>query len=331
MGPPGKFGLHLGFTFDLRDEHLREGMTPEQAAEFDKPETIDAIAAALEKLGHRVDRIGSVGRLAGRLVAGERWDAVFNIAEGVSGFGREAQVPALLEAYGIPVVFSDPLTLALALHKGQTKRVVQAAGLRTPRFIVVDDPGEWSDAGLRYPLFCKPVAEGTGKGVGAKCLVNGREDLTGRVQDLFTRFSQPVLVEEYLPGREFTAGVIGSGGKARVLGTMEVLLNGRAEPGAYSFDNKNQYQERVEYRLADDPEAAAAGRLALAAYRLLGCRDAGRVDIRSDASGMPAFIEINPLAGLNPVHSDLPILCRLLGKSFDDLIADIMESAMERL
>ncbi|MDR0362435.1 MAG: D-alanine--D-alanine ligase [Planctomycetota bacterium] len=324
--------LRLGFTYDLRDEYIREGMSPEAAAEFDKAETIDAIAASLENLGHRVDRVGRLKRLVERLAAGDRWDMAFNIAEGAAGFAREAQVPALLEAYSLPAVFSDAFVLAVALHKGATKTLMRAAGIRTPGFMVFGD-ADVADAArrLRFPLFCKPVAEGTGKGVEARGRVETARDLGERVGDLLARFRQPVLVEEYLPGREFTVGIVGTGEKAGVLGVMEVLLNDRAEPGVYSYANKDDYEERVDYRLADDREALAAGDLALASYRALGCRDAGRVDIRSDADGLPSFIEINPLAGLNHIHSDLPIICRLRGNSFDDLIRWIMDSAMERL
>lgn len=322
--------MTLGFTFDLRDHYLAQGYSPEAAAEFDKPQTVDAIEQALVKRGHRVDRIGNVRHLVARLAGGGAWDMVFNIAEGVRGFAREAQVPALLEAYGIPVVFSDALTLSLCLHKGYAKRVVRDLGLPTPRFAVVDDPAAAVAADLRYPLFVKPVAEGTGKGVSSRGKVDGAEQLRAVAATLIPRFRQPVLVEEFLPGREFTVGIVGTGETARALGVMEVALRGDAEPYAYSFENKDRYEDRVEYRLADDPEARAAAAIALAAYRGLGCRDAGRVDLRSDAAGSPSFIEINPLAGLDSAHSDLPILCRLLGHSFDDLIGWILDSAEGR-
>lgn len=323
--------LQIGFTYDLRDDYLAEGMSPEEAAEFDKPATIDAIASTLTGLGHRVARIGNLRALTGRLAAGERWDLVFNIAEGRSGFAREAQIPALLEGFGIPTVFSDALTLALCLHKGFTKRVVRDAGLATPKFVVVEEVGDLDVSGLSFPLFAKPVAEGTGKGVSVKGMVRDAMSLRTVCDSLLSRFWQPVLVEEFLPGREFTVGVVGTGAKARVLGTIEILLLSNAEPLAYTFDNKDQYLDRVKYLLVDDPESRAAADLALAAYRALGCRDGGRVDIRSDAEGKPQFMEINPLAGLDPVNSDLPIICGLKGYAFEELIGWIMDSAMERL
>ncbi len=321
----------IGLTYDMRDDYLAMGLGEEETAEFDRAETIEAIEAALGGLGHQCVRIGHVRELARRLVAGQRWDLVFNIAEGLLGLGREAQVPALLDAYAIPYTFSDPLVLALTLHKGLTKRVVRDLGLATPDFAVVEDPGDLAGLKLPYPLFAKPVAEGTGKGVTPASRVAGPAELERTVAALLERFRQPVLVETYLPGREFTVGLIGTGRQARPLAVMEVELLARAEPGVYSYVNKEQCEDRVRYRLAHDPEADAAAELALAAWRGLGCRDGGRVDIRSDGAGRPHFLEVNPLAGLHHAHSDLPIMNSLLGRTFRDLMADILDSARRRL
>ncbi|MDR1520429.1 MAG: D-alanine--D-alanine ligase [Planctomycetota bacterium] len=324
--------MYIGITYDLKGDYLADGFDAVETAEFDQPETIEAIEAALRGLGHTTDRIGRLDRLIARLAAGERWDLVFNLAEGFRGSTREAQIPALLEARGIPAVFGDALCLAVCLHKGHSKRIVRDGGIPTPRFAVVADPEtDLPRPELAFPLFVKPVAEGTGKGVAADGRVTDGSGLARVCREIIARFRQPALVEEYLPGREFTVGIVGTGRKARLIGVMEVLLLDNAEPGAYTFGNKDKYEERVRYRLAGDPEARAAGEIALAAYRLLDCRDAGRVDLRSDAAGKPQFMEINPLAGLNPSHSDLPILCRLAGVGYGRLIAGIIDSAGERL
>jgi D-alanine-D-alanine ligase and related ATP-grasp enzymes len=324
--------LSIGFVYDLREDYLAAGFSPEAAAEFDKPGTIDAITAELTALGHTVERIGNVRRLASQLVSGTRWDLVFNIAEGVKGFARESQVPALLDAYDIPYVFSDALTLAVSLHKGMTKSVIRDAGLPTAKFAVVEDAEFLPDvAGFAFPLFVKPVAEGTGKGVSAAGKITNLAELGPLCHSIITRFDQPALMEEFLPGREFTVGIVGTGSKARSIGIMEVNLLANAEPGVYSFDNKDKYEDRVRYSLAGDVEALKAADVALAAYRLLGCRDGGRVDLRSDSRGVPHFMEINPLAGLDPIHSDLPIMCHLQGISYSQLIGWIVNSAIERL
>jgi len=323
--------MHVGFTYDLKKDYLEAGFTEEEAAEFDGIETIEGVEGALVSLGHRVERIGTVKRLAEMLVAGKRWDLVFNIAEGVRGIGREAQIPALLDAYDIPYVFSDPMVLALCLHKGMTKRVVRDGGVPTAKFHVVADEHDLDAVRLAYPLFAKPVAEGTGKGIGAFSKIPDAKTLRARCLDLLARHHQPVLVEEYLPGRECTVGVVGTGRDARVVGVMEVLFKPKAEKDAYGLHNKKNYKEIVEYAVPEKELCDACGAVALDAWRVLECRDGGRVDVRCDARGIPNFIEVNPLAGLHPIDSDLPILARLNGTDYRTLLSLIMESAMARI
>lgn len=323
----------VGLTYDLRSEYLAAGYGEEETAEFDHEDTVAAIEAALAKLGHRTERIGRLHRLVARLAGGARWDLVFNIAEGLFGIGREAQVPALLDAYEIAYTFSDPLVMSLTLDKGMTKRVIRDAGIPTADFAVVHTP-DAARADFAPPYFIKPVAEGTGKGIDARSIVRRREDLPAACAALVARFRQPVLVERFLPGREFTVGIVGTGDRAAVLGTIEVHLLATAEAQIYSYGNKKEYETRVAYRLvkpAADPAVAEAEAISLAAWRTLGCRDAGRIDIRCDESGRAQFLEVNPLAGLHPVHSDLPIICRHVGVAYGDLIARITASAAERV
>ena len=323
--------MRVGFTYDLRSDYLAEGYGMEETAEFDSAATIDAIAAALTSLGHEVDRIGNIRHLARRLVAGDRFDLVFNIAEGLHGIARESQVPALLDAYDIPYVFSDPLVLALTQHKGMTKHVIRDCGVPTAPFAVVDTMADIAKVALPYPLFAKPIAEGSGKGINPASRANGPDELAAACADLLSRFRQPVLVETFLPGREFTVGIVGSGADAEPVGVLEVILNENAEQGVYSYLNKEEYDTRVTYRLVDDPEAVRAGQVALAAWRALGCRDGGRIDLRSDVRGNPHFLEVNPLAGLSPVKSDLPIMAFKAGWSYEQLIGRIVASALARV
>lgn len=323
--------MRIGITYDLREEYLSMGFSEEETAEFDRVDTIEGIEASIRHWGHETERIGHLRNLVSRLAGGARWDLVFNIAEGMYGLSREAQVPALLEAYRIPFTFSDARVLMLALHKANTKQLLRDAGLATPAFHLVERPDDIARVALPLPLFAKPVAEGTGKGIHAHSKIRTSEQLDAVCRELLRAFRQPVLVETFLPGREVTVGIAGTGDDARVLGVMEVLLRSTAESDVYSFTNKAQYEGRVDYALVEGPLAEEAGALALAAYRTLGCRDAGRIDLRADAQGRMSVIELNPLAGLNPVHSDLPILCRLRGISFDDLIGQILESAQRRV
>jgi len=325
------YQMKIGITYDLRDDYKAAGFTDEETAEFDSVETITAIDATLREMGFTTERIGNIRMLAPRLVSGERWDFVFNIAEGLRGFGREAQIPALLEAWDIPCAFSDPLVLALTLHKGMTKRVIRDLGIPTPDFAVVETAAEVAALNLAFPLFAKPVAEGTGKGITPASKIEGSNQLARVCSELLTTFRQPVLVETFLPGREFTVGIIGTGADAYVPAVMEVLFTENAQQDIYSYANKEEWQGRIEYRLAEDEAAIAAAKTALAAWRGLGCRDGGRVDLRADSNGVPNFIELNPLAGLRPGHSDLPILCELAGMPYRELISGIVRSVLRRL
>lgn len=323
--------MNIGLTYDLRDDYLAEGYGEEETAEFDRRDTIDAIERTLQELGYETSRIGHARNLMKRLALGERWNIVFNIAEGMYGFGREALVPALLEAHQIPCVFSDSLVLALTLHKGMTKHVIRDLGIPTPDFAVVSSEADIENISLPFPLFAKPVAEGTGKGVTAASKIRNQHELHHVCLKLLATYHQPVLVETFLPGREFTVGVLGTGKEARAIGVMEVILNDQAEQDVYSYTNKEYCEELVEYRLATDAMAKKASEVAVAAWRGLGCRDAGRLDLRADAKGMPNFIEVNPLAGIHPEHSDLPILCTLVGISYRELLENIMRSALTRV
>jgi D-alanine-D-alanine ligase len=268
------------------------------------------------------------------LAAGDRWDLVFNICEGLRGIAREAQVPALLEAYSIPCTFGDPVAMTVCLHKGLTKTLVEKSGMPTPQFVVVETMSDLAKVNLPFPLFAKPIAEGTGKGVSPASRISSAAELSQVCAALLSDFRQPVLVETYLSGREFTVGILGSGDDARVLGTLEIVLLSDAEPGAYSYLNKERCEELVRYDLVrsdNDPEVAEAERIALISWRELNGRDAGRIDLRSDGSGQPNFIEANPLAGLHPEHSDLPMIATKVGMSFQELIRQIVESAAKRV
>ncbi len=325
-------GLFIGLCYDLKEDYLKAGFSASEVMEFDDEETIIGLEDALFQLGHQVERVGNGRTLALRLAKGDRWDLVFNIAEGVKGRSREAQVPAVCELFAQPYTFSDPLTCALTLDKALTKRVVRDFGLPTGPFAVVSTPEEAAAVSLPIPLFLKPLAEGSSKGVTGKSLVKERQDLVSVYQALQQEFQQPVLVETFLPGREVTVGIVGNGNNARVIGVMEIIFTDQAETAAYTALNKDEYLDRVSYRLLTDPDplAARARQLALDVYRTLGCRDASRIELRCNAGGELQFLEVNPLSGLHPVRSDLIIMARLAGVEYTELIGKIVESAWQR-
>ncbi len=321
----------VGITYDLRDEYLRMGYSEEETGEFDRIDTIEAIETTLQSLGYETDRIGHIRNLVARLNHGDRWDLVFNIAEGMFGSGREAQVPALLDAYQIPYVFSGPLVLALTLDKAWTKVIVRDAGVPTPDFFVVEKPEDIQKINLPFPLFAKPLAEGTGLGIDSDSVINEPVHLKTRCNYLLKKYHQPVIVERFLSGREFTAGIVGTGDDARCIGVIEIILKPNAEENVYSFVNKEECEERVIYALTDAEAVKACTPLAMKAWKAIRGEDAGRVDIRFDDKGKPHLLEVNPLSGIHPEHSDLPILAKLHGIKYRELMEMIMNSAVQKV
>lgn len=322
----------VGLTYDLRSEYLASGFSEESVAEFDSDQTVDAVDSAIRQLGHQTERIGGAFSLAKKLAAGHKWDLVFNFAEGLKGRCRESQVPALLELYDIRYTFSDPLVCTLTLDKAFAKRLVRDAHLPTPDFAVIENLSQLPAVSLKFPLFAKPLAEGTGKGIDKHSKIDSPEQLQDICRKLLKRFDQPVLIEEYLPGREFTTAVLGNGANARVLGTMEFAIRKDAPAQDYSYQVKEFCEQFVHYfPMTKGKLRCEVEDLAIKSYRVLECRDAARVDIRLDSAGRPSFLEINPLPGLNPTHSDLPMIAAQESLSFKELIGIIINNALERL
>ncbi len=322
--------MNIGLTYDLRSDYLNEGYSDEETAEFDRESTIEGIEDALHQLGHETNRIGHVRHLLFRLSNGDRWDLVFNICEGMHGIGREAQVPAILDVFQIPYTFSDVMVLSLTLHKGMTKRVIRDAGIPTPDFFVLENLTQLSAVNIPFPLFVKPNAEGTGKGINSMSKVNSHAALTDVCRELLPLYPSGLLIESYLPGREFTVGILGTGDSAYPIGVMEIIYTLSETNAIYSYQTKADYENAVKYVVPEKEAGDPCMALALKAWQILGCRDGGRVDIRIDRHGIPNFIEVNPLAGLDKIHSDLPILAYKHGYDYKQLIDEIIQSAKKR-
>jgi D-alanine-D-alanine ligase len=319
----------IGLTYDLRSDYLKEGYSHEETAEFDKEETIAGIENAIQNAGFETERIGHARQLMTALSAGKKWDLVFNIAEGMYGEGRESLIPALLDSYKIPYVFSGPVTLGVSLNKAFTKHIVRDAGILTPDFFVVYKVEDIENCKLEYPLFAKPIAEGTGKGIENKSVIKDKNQLKVVCTSLLKTFKQAVLVERFLPGREFTTGIVGNGNEASVVGSMEVVY-GENTSEIYSMFNKENYEDRISYRLPDDETALKCAEISLKVWNILNANDGGRVDLRMDENGNVNFLEINPLAGLNPIHSDLPLLSKLNNLSYQELMNRILNASIKR-
>jgi D-alanine-D-alanine ligase len=319
--------MKVGLTFDLRSWYTDRGYSMDETAEFDKQETVDALDDGIRKMGYETEQIGNAFQLIEALAAGKRWDIIFNIAEGLYGDGRESVVPAILDQYRIPYVFSGPVIMGISLNKHMAKLVVEAAGVPVSPGMLISKPADLSLVNLQYPLFIKPVSEGTGKGITEKSLVKNSVELEKMAKWILDEFRQPALVEEYLPGREFTVGVVGYGDSARAIGGMEVIT---ANNLPYSVEVKENYQDYCQYKPLDEEIAEECKSVAIGAWKALDAVDAGRVDVKADRNGRICFIEANPLAGLNPVHSDLPILSRMYGIEYQQLLEMIMDSALRR-
>jgi D-alanine-D-alanine ligase len=320
--------MKIGLTYDLRSWYLDRGYSMDETAEFDKQETVDALDNSLRLMGHETELIGNAFQLIEALAAGRKWDMVFNIAEGLFGDGRESVVPAILDQYRIPYVFSGPVIMGISLNKHLAKLVVASAGVPVSPGLLVTDIKDLTNLNLKYPLFVKPVSEGTGKGITDKSLVNSFAELKTMVEWILKEFEQPALVEEYLPGREFTVGVIGHGDQTVAIGGMEVITSGNLP---YSVYVKENYHDYCKYVPLSDDIAEECKAVAVKAWKALDAVDGGRVDVKSDRNGKICFIEANPLAGLNPVHSDLPILARMYNIDYQKLMEMIISSAIKRI
>ena len=333
--------MRLGIAYDLRREQQRDPGRPDDVLEeYDSEATVDAIAAALRDAGHEVLRLGGGRRFLERALAAGSADApvdlVFNIAEGRGSRSREAQVPAVCEMLGLPYTGSDPLCLALCLDKALSKRVAASHGVATAAFCLVEDAEGIDSATLPpLPAIAKPNAEGSSIGVRRDARCTTREALRDRVRALLADYRTPVLVEQFIEGVEVTVGILGTGPQARVVGTMEIAPREVSDqPFVYSIEVKRNYRQEVDYHVPPrlgTASIAAIEACALAAYRALGCRDVGRVDLRLDARGAPWLIEINPLPGLNPVDGDLPLIWQRGGRPYAELIAAIVDQAVGRM
>ena len=323
--------MEIGIAYDLVPESGADGPV-DRFEEYDSRATIDAVASALSALGHRPRCLGGGRRFLSGVLARPP-ELLFNMAEGFGRSSREAQVPSVCEMLAIPYTHSDPLTLTTTLDKPTAKRLVRDYGLRTPRFAVVQRPDQ--ELALRFPLIAKPVAEGSSMGLRVSSRVVDGAALRDQVARLLRDYGQPVLVEEFCPGPEFTVGVLGTGDAAAPIGVMEIAPRDRdVTDFVYSIEVKRMSDAAVEYRVPPaqpEPLVRAVAEFALAAYRALDCRDVARIDVRVDRDGEPAFLEANPLPGLRPAWGDIVILAERSGLSFEALIGRIVDAARARL
>ncbi len=330
-----KFGLTYTARSSIKSVGAEVTHLEDAEEEFDSPETIAAIAAALSSLGHEVELLGDGEALVERLLAGPKPEFIFNFAEGRGiSRNREAWTPSLLEVFGIPYTGSDPLTLAATLDKECAKRLVASAGIAVPRGGLIEGrPEAFAEllSGLTLPLIVKPAYEGSSKGILRRSLVESHTELWDVIAECQFHYEQPALVEEFINGDELTVGVIGNS-QPEILGVMRVLPLRTDCPFIYSLEVKRDWRRQVRYetpaRLSVADDAAVCG-AALLAFKSLGCRDVARIDFRL-RNGVPYFLEANPLPGLKPGSSDLILMAEAQGIDYRDLISRIVDAAVSR-
>jgi D-alanine-D-alanine ligase len=347
--------MHVALLANLKkNAPTWPGMSPDHWDDLDSEETIQAISGALEAGGHRVTFLEGDVTLYDRL-RDVRPDICFNICEGHFGDGREAQVPAMLEMLRIPYTGSRVLTLALALNKPMTKRVLAYHGLPTPPFQAFERLDEPLDPDIRFPLFVKPSSEGTGMGVSAESIVRSEEQLRAQLRRIFERYDEPALVERFIEGREVTVGLVGNltspvawripedEEAPRISRGLHFFPPLEVDMAAYPAEEAGVYTSRIKVELANEfhylcpaplheEQIEEFNWLTAATFRVTGCLDVARVDFRLDANDgdKPYILEVNPLPGLNPHYSDLCIEAAAAGWRYEELVNRILEEAIER-
>jgi D-alanine-D-alanine ligase len=329
--------MEVAVTYNLKEKD--ETKPPDYFSEFDSEETINAIVGALRGKGYKVSPVNVNNSDLFSYFRKNRVDMVFNIAEGKHGKFRESEIPAILDYLDIPYTGSSTFSLALALNKAFTKKILIAEGIPTPRYQVFSSGEEALDEGLKFPLIAKPNCEGSAKGITKNCVVRDEAGLRAIVKELLEKYCQEVLVEEFIEGKELTVGIL-ENGKASVLPILEIDFSTAAKSGEFFYSwHMKEYQGdhsrgtvptfHCPARL-DPKTEALVKETALQTHRAVGCYDISRTDIRLNAEGIPYVLEINPLPGLDPKESNFPQMAYAAGMKYEDIIESILLSALQR-
>ncbi len=323
-------------TLDLRKRHKEKDMY----AEWDTEETVNAVRDAIAER-YNIVMIEANEQAYPKLVT-VRPDFVFNIAEGLHGVSREAQIPAMLEMLRIPYLGSDPLTLGICLDKARAKEILSYHKIPTAGFTVISSMGQFEDVRLKFPAIVKPLHEGSSKGIYNSCVVRNPDELANEVKIILDTYNEPALVEDFLPGREFTVAMLGNGDDVQVLPIVEIKFDALPDGvnPIYSYEAKWIWDQRdtpldvfeCPARI-DDSLTDEISMVCRDAYRVLNCRDWSRIDVRLDSHGRPNILEINPLPGILPNPEDnscFPKAARAVGVSYNQLINAVLDIAMKR-
>lgn len=325
----------VGLTYNLKDDYFvdenNKNLPDDYFEEFDKKETIDAIVDVIENAGHKVIKLGY--NLECILKYKSVIDIVFNIAEGLGSRNREGYIPSILDYLGIPYTGSDATALNISLDKNLCKAIARYVGVNTPDWHIINNNFKSYDEIRNFPVIVKPLSEGSSKGIYDDNIAYMTSSVISKVKDLITRYNCDVLVERFIVGYDYTVGILCD----EVIGMMRIEPNDGNKLGydwIYSLSNKRNYKESVRYvkfvKEDNDSLYYQLYDMSLKIYHTIGCKDFARVDFRVDRNGLAYFIEINPLAGLNPKDSDLIILAKMFGYSYNDVVMSILNNAIRR-
>jgi D-alanine-D-alanine ligase len=328
--------MKIGLAYDLKDSVISTLTSPEDALEeYDSPETVEALAAVIESLGHSTIKLGGGKEFIVNILQNDI-DFVFNICEGWGNYkSREAQIPSILEMLAIPYSGSDPQCLAICLDKPLTKTLVSTAGVRTPRWRLITDHNQLydiTDDDLPLPAFVKPAYEGSSKGIRLGSRAETVTQTTVIAAGLLEHYQQPVMIEEFIAGDEVTVGILGNA-PPTVLGVMRILPKQNHTHFIYSLEVKREWEQLVDYECPARLSARTLEEITefgFKVFKILGCRDFARLDFKLDSQGVPYFLEVNPLAGLNPKSGDMPIMAYKRGWTYRALISTIFNTALQR-
>jgi D-alanine-D-alanine ligase len=329
--------MKIALTYNLKKKDETKPL--DYFSEFDSEETVSAISSALKHKGHSVDLVDVEQPNLLSYFRNNRVDMVFNIAEGKCGKFRESEIPAILDYLDIPYTGSNTFSLALALNKALTKKILKAENIPTPRFQTFAKGNEGLDPTLRFPLIVKPNREGSAKGINVSNVVNNKETLFSKIKEMQGLYKQEVLVEEFIEGKELTVGIL-ENGKVAMLPILEIDFSNCQKSGEYFYSwRMKEYQGNAELglvptfhcpaRLDKDIEELVKG-IALKTHQAVGCCGISRTDIRLGKDNIPYVLEINPLPGLNPTESNFSIMAYAAGMKYEDIIEAILMSASER-
>jgi D-alanine-D-alanine ligase len=329
--------VKIALTYNLKKKDTSK--PADYFSECDSEETINAIISALTSKGHSVEPLDVEYPNLLSYFRKQKVDIVFNIAEGKRGKFRESEVPALLDYLNIPYTGSNTFSLALALNKALTKKILKAENIPTPHFQVFSTGNEVLDADLRFPLIVKPNCEGSAKGINKSNVVHNETELRAQVATTINAYHQEALVEEFIEGKELTVGIL-ENGKTTILPILEIDFADCHKSGEYFYSwRMKEFQGNADMGLTPsfhcparlDPETRKAiEEVALKTHRAVGCFDISRTDIRLSKDNVPYVLEINPLPGLNPRESNFPMMAYAAGLKYEDLIEAIVLSASER-